>query len=323
MRPRDLVVAVAVAVLVSGGCNGETTPPVPDRGTTADTAPPADFSGERDDAGSDGAAADTYGPDVLLCGGVSCDDKLACTDDLCVATGCLNKVKTGYCLINKTCYQEGYKEGGSGSCRACDTSKSNTAWTDDVSLCAASGLTCTTSACTAGKCNTTLSSGYCLISNVCIKHGEANPKNACRVCDVNLSTTSYQNKTGGAPCTSDGLACTDDVCNNGTCAHPLKTGYCKIGNHCYYKGELSALQDCSVCDPTKSAVAWSTVPDGTKCTDDGISCTTDTCTGGKCVNALATGYCNINNTCFQSGHTNPMSECQGCVPSQSTSSWSN
>ncbi len=322
---RPYLVAVAIAALVLGGCNGETAQPGPDNGPAGDTTIPRDASGDSGPVGDagDGAVADTYGPDALLCGGVSCDDKLACTQDLCVASGCLNKVKPGYCVINKTCYKEGDKQGGSGSCRKCDTSKSTTAWTDDVSLCAASGLTCTSTTCSAGTCKTELNKDYCLISNVCIKHGATNPKNACRVCDVNLSTTSYQNITDGSACAADGLACTDDVCKTGACAHPLKAGYCKIGSHCYYKGELSALQDCRVCSPSKSATAWSTVPDGTKCTDDGVSCTTDSCKAGKCVNALAPGYCKINNTCYKSGHTSPKSECQGCVPSKSPSGWSN
>ena len=324
-RPKKLLTAAVLAALVLGGCNGESEQPTPDIGS-ADTSVPGDASGERGDSGDAGDGSvvdDAAGNDALLCGGVNCDDKLACTEDLCVASGCLNKVKFGYCVINKTCYKDGDKEGGSSSCHKCDSSKSTAAWTEDVSLCASSSLSCTSTKCNAGTCKTELSTGYCLISNVCIKNGEANPKNACRICDTSQSTTSYQNMTDGATCTSDGLGCTDDVCKTGSCDHPLKAGYCKISGSCYYKGELSALQDCQICEPGKSSSAWSTVADGTQCTDDGVSCTTDTCKAGTCVNALATGYCNINNTCYKSGHTNPGSECQGCEPSQSTSAWSN
>ena len=324
-RPIELLTAVAVAALVLGGCGTESEQSVPDRGSTSDTAP-NDASGERSDAdgpSADGTdAADATGTDATLCGGVSCDDKLACTEDLCVATGCLNKVKTGHCLISKTCYKDGAKQGGSGSCHTCDSSTSSSAWTEDVSLCTTSGPSCTTTKCSAGACKAELNTGHCLISNVCIKHGEANPKNSCRVCNTSMSTTSYQNLSDGVACTSDGLGCTDDVCKTGACDHPLKTGYCKIAGVCYYDGELSALLDCNVCQPAKSSTSWSTVADGTKCTDDGISCTTDTCKAGACVNALAAGYCTINNSCYKSGHTNPSSECQGCVPSKSTKAWS-
>ena len=323
MHPRLLLVA-AMAALMLGGCDGESGPALPDRG--GDSGGTTDTGGERGPAGDSAAgdsAADTLGPDALLCGGVSCDDKLACTEDLCVATGCTNKVKAGFCVIDNTCVKDGDKEGGPGSCRACDAAKSTSAWTEDVSLCASAGLTCVTSACNSGICSTTLAKGYCLISNVCVKHGDANPKNACRVCDITISTTGYQNGTDGTACADDGLGCTDDVCKTGACADPIKSGRCLISGACFYKDELSALQDCRVCLPTSSSTAWSTVADGTKCTDDGISCTTDTCKAGACVNALATGYCKINNTCYTSGATSSTSECQGCVPSSSTTSWSN
>ena len=325
-RPVELLMAAALAALVLGGCNGESEQPPLDNGPAGDTAVPGDASGERTDSdgpGGDGSGAADTGPDSLLCGGLSCDDKLKCTDDLCVASGCLNKIKTGHCLINKACYNDGDKQGGASSCRKCDSTTSNTAWTEDVSLCASSGQSCTTTKCSAGACKSELVTGYCLISNVCIKHGAADPKNSCRVCNTSMSTTSYQNLSDGAACTSDGLGCTTDVCKAGACNHTLTSGRCKIAGHCYYKGELSALQDCRICEPQKSATSWSTVANGTKCTDDGVACTTDTCQAGKCQNALAAGYCKISNSCYVSGHTSPSSECKGCVPSQSKTSWTN
>ena len=116
--------------------------------------------------------------DVTLCGGKSCDDKLACTEDLCVATGCLNKIKTGFCLIDGTCYKDA-TPAASGSCKRCDTKTATKAWTDDVSLCTDDGLSCTTASCQAGLCTNTLQTGYCLVSGACVMNGATDPTNDC------------------------------------------------------------------------------------------------------------------------------------------------
>ncbi len=58
----------------------------------------------------------------------SCVDSNSCTADACGKTGCLNKVKPGYCVINKTCYASGAKHPTS-SCLACVPSSSTSSWT--------------------------------------------------------------------------------------------------------------------------------------------------------------------------------------------------
>ena len=316
---RLYILSAALSALVLGGCEVEDGPPPDAAGHDALAGDAGDVGAQ--EAGGDGAV-DLPVVDSLLCGGVSCNDKLACTEDLCVASGCMNTIKPGYCVIDKKCYKDGDKEGGPGSCRACDTSKSNSAWTEDVSLCASSGLSCVVTTCSAGLCKTSLNSGYCLVNNVCVKDGQTNPKNACKVCSTYLSTTSYQDDVDGTACGADGLGCTADVCKAGVCTHPLKAGHCLINGSCFYKGELSALQDCRVCEPSTSSTAWSKVADGTSCTDDGVTCTADVCKAGACAHTLAAGFCKISNTCYKSGATSPTSECQGCVPAQSTTAWS-
>jgi hypothetical protein len=76
----------------------------------------------------------------------------------------------------------------------------------------------------------------------------------------------------------DGIACTDDACTgDGGCTHAPTDARCDSG-------------DCSVaaCLPDDAAAdargcVESTVGEGEACTDDGVACTEDVCTGGTCL----------------------------------------
>ncbi len=318
-----LLPALILAAAVVAGCGDDQPPPAADLPVTTDRGGPDAPDGPSSDLDSgEGDSGDLAVADALLCGGKSCDDKLKCTDDLCVATGCLNKIKSGHCLIDGKCYKN-KDTSGSGSCKLCDAATANKAWTFDVSLCVDDGLTCTSAQCKAGLCEDVLLSGNCLVGGVCVKDGATDPKNDCRKCDVVLSTSSYKNKADGAACADDKLKCTDDKCSGGACVHPLKAGYCKIMGTCYLNAELNPLQDCQVCDTAKVATDWSVRPDGSKCTDDGLACTDDLCTSGNCKNFVKTGNCLINTNCYTGGTVNPSSECQTCDPKTSTTAWSN
>ena len=62
--------------------------------------------------------------------GAMCADAFVCTEDLCDGKGgCLgNKLMSGWCMINGTCYKDGAKQSGS-ACLVCDVKKSQTSWT--------------------------------------------------------------------------------------------------------------------------------------------------------------------------------------------------
>ena len=63
---------------------------------------------------------------------------------------------------------------------------------------------------------------------------------------------------------------------------------------------------------------------GLACTntcDDGLSCTTDTCSAGVCKNTLNLGYCVIGNACYMDGTPSPTDPCQACTVATSTSLW--
>ena len=314
---------LALLIAAVAGCGDEPFQPPPrdlpvaaDRG--AREASPADSSSDLADA----VANKDANKDATLCGGKSCDDKLACTEDLCVASGCLNTIKPGNCVVDGVCYLQGALA-VKGMCKRCDPKKTNKAWTSDVSLCVDDGLTCTGSQCTAGKCSDGLLTGWCLIGGVCVKDGAGDPKNDCQRCDVAVSTTSYQKKADGSACADDSLKCTADTCSGGKCVHTLKTGNCMIKGNCYLDKELNAMQDCQVCSVSKSNSSWSLRPDGSKCTDDGLFCTDEACKAGTCANTVKAGYCLINNTCYAAKQVNPISECQSCQPTIASTAWSN
>jgi hypothetical protein len=186
----------------------------------------------------------------------SCDDKLSCTKDLLLDGACDHVLKDGYCLVDGVCYQDGDRDG---ECNQCDTQTSSTSWTPHAELCKDDGLSCTQAACIAGVCSQEPQSGTCLVSGTCIKEGESSSDNACLVCDTSVSTTALQPKKDGSACSSDGLACTDDVCAAGACSHPISAKRCLIGGKCYKSGVIDPSGACSFCQPEASQTTWTAI----------------------------------------------------------------
>ena len=55
--------------------------------------------------------------------------------------------------------------------------------------------------------------------------------------------------------------------------------------------------------------------------DDGLSCTTDVCGVGGCVNVITGGFCVINDTCVTDATPNPANDCQKCAPLVDQKGW--
>lgn len=146
----------------------------------------------------------------------------------------------------------------------------------------------------------------------------------------------------------DGLACTSSACSSGKCVHTREPGFCVIGAQCVAAGAASAGNPCLGCDPARDPTKWSTLDgagcdDGVACThtdrcsvgvcqgtpytcNDGLSCTTDSCTGtgpspAGCSAKLVAGFCLIDKTCYASGATASGKPCDSCDPAKSTSAW--
>ncbi len=76
----------------------------------------------------DKAVPDLLVPDMNLCKNVTCDDKLACTQDSCSAGKCSYTIKSGYCLVGSACFTDGAVN-PKNKCERCDSKVSPTKWT--------------------------------------------------------------------------------------------------------------------------------------------------------------------------------------------------
>jgi DNA-binding beta-propeller fold protein YncE len=115
----------------SGGDNGQDATKNTDSGTAIDTVrhdakPSIDTSL---DTGMVEEAA-VPPPDTSTCVPAECDDGKPCTWDTCGDSGeCERSIKSGYCLIDETCFTDAEERKGN-PCQICDAAEnSNTSWT--------------------------------------------------------------------------------------------------------------------------------------------------------------------------------------------------
>ena len=322
----------------------------------------------------------------------SCNDSLACTTDTCNGSGgCTNALQSGWCVIAGACVQSLAAKTGD-PCLRCDPVASTSAWSasPDGTACTDNNACTTPDACTSGACKpgapkpcddgnactndgcntssgctTTNNSVPCAddgnlcTNDLCQSGSCAHPANSAS-CDDGKPCT-YSDYCSGGACTgvsytcNDGLACTTAACNGkGSCTATIQDGSCVVAGKCYTALSPNPANACQLCDPTKSATAWSSVADGTTCSDanactendacaagackpgtakvctDGNPCTTDTCyTASGCAYPATGGSCDDGSKCttydFCSGGqctgTNPLScadnnPCtdDGCAP---------
>ena len=263
-----------------------------------------------------------------LSSATSCaSDGLSCTSDLCNGAGtCKHTLLANRCLISGACYSDATKNPVN-DCQSCQSAASTSAWSNlsSATTCATDGLSCTSDLCNgSGSCTHSLQSGACLISGACYANGASNPVNGCQQCQSAATASAWSNASNSTACTSDGISCTNDLCNgSGACAHPLQASACLIGGACYASGALNPTNSCQSCQPGTSTSAWTTAANNTGCTDDGISCTSDLCVAGTCTHALQPASCLIGGACYPAGSANGSNTCQTCQPSTTTSAWTN
>jgi len=248
-----------------------------------------------------------------------CDDDLTCTADKCDLTGgCVNTIKTGWCVINNVCYQHNTKN-PENICQACKSDINQTEWTDITASCD-DGKACTANRCDPDKgCYYTLKDGFCLIEGHCYANGDKNPKNLCKAC---IPTTNQETWTNITASCDDGKACTADTCvPDKGCVNTINDDSCLIDGHCYADGDKSPENLCQACIPTISQAEWTDI--AASC-NDGKACTTDTCVPYKgCVNTINDGSCLIDGHCYDVNTINPYNKCKVCNPANSNEVWSN
>jgi hypothetical protein len=213
--------------------------------------------------------------------GTACTaDAYACTSDTCSSGTCSHPVASG-CLISGACVAEGTNDPAN-ECKACQNAANTTAYSNksNGTACTADAYTCTSDTCSTGTCTHPVTTG-CLIAGACIASGANDPANDCKSCQPATSTTVYSNKTNGTACAADAYSCTSDTCSSGNCAHPVTTG-CLIAGACIASGANDPASECKSCQPATSTTVYTNKTNGTACTNDGMSCTSDVCTTGAC-----------------------------------------
>ncbi len=104
----------------------------------------------------------------------------------------------------------------------------------------------------------------------------------------------------GGGCADDGIACTVDACQAGTCQHPLAGGQCYIGGACYPHQAANPGNQCQWCDAVTPTI-WQPKPAAQPC-NDGNACTqTDTCNGGGTCVGAAPVSCGPLDQCHDAG----------------------
>jgi len=209
----------------------------------------------------DKCAAPEQGPMQCIGTPIGCDDGNACTLDTCTEEdGCAFSPKADgtLCGGNELCGGQAVCKGGQcqwGQGQGCDD-----------------GIACTQDSC--------LPDGNCQnvpVDSVC------NDNDACTGVET---CKAGQGCVGGTPIVcNDGVACTQDSCQNGQCVYSPQFGSCNDGNIC-------------TDDVCQVPAGCSNTPNNVNC-DDGNPCTSgDQCVGGSCQSGGAAN-CDDGNSCTE------------------------
>lgn len=261
-----------------------------------------------------------------------CDDQDLCTDNACVNGACVFTPKA--CNTGEVCNPN------TGNCVECLTN----ADCDD-------GVGCTVDACSGNTCSNIANDTLCDDNLFCTGTETCEPDNkdanadgcvssgdpcegAGKICNEAGSTC--DDCTSAAQC-DDGVPCTNDSCNVGTCQHanddtkcpdPLNCDgidYCDPSNK--DADADGCVQPGNPCDPLLCDEGTYVAGDNSTCTkctsnadcDDSVTCTNDTCDGisGACSHAPDSMLC--PDALFCDGvdscdPNNPAADADGCVP---------
>ncbi|MFQ5494679.1 MAG: hypothetical protein ACE5EX_04800 [Phycisphaerae bacterium] len=225
-----------------------------------------------------------------------CDDGIACTDNLCVAGGCI------FALNNINCTDDGLFCNGP---EVCDVALGCVSAGDPCSA----GQLCNEVTNTCGEClvDTDCDNGlFCDGTETCLGGACQPGTDPCvgQLCDEVINTC--VECLADADC-NDGNDCTQNLCNAGVCTFPNVTdgsvcgtapaGDCDLQDTCLAGACVDNVRavgtecragagECDVaevCDGiTHDCPLDGFVVDGTACTDEGNECTDDVCAAGVC-----------------------------------------
>jgi hypothetical protein len=143
--------------------------------------------------------------------------------------------------------------------------------TGDAVRCAPDAYACTDEICVDGACRVVPVDARC--------PGDECTTAACRpgAARVDRRGCLTTPRPDGEPCADDGIACTDDVCDTGSCLHVPIDARCGVPGTC----------DAVACAPERgdrdaAGCAPGTSPAAGACAEDGDACSDDRCTAGVC-----------------------------------------
>ncbi|MCL2824333.1 MAG: hypothetical protein FWD57_10100, partial [Polyangiaceae bacterium] len=226
--------------------------------------------------------------------GATCSsDGLTCTANACDSAGkCSQILYPEWCLIDDKCVgnhgPEFDEDGNVVDCSECNVGKSQDKYSYKPS-----GAICSSEEGDVKYLDTCDGDGVChhdprvdcRIGGGDVLGGALNPSNDCEWCSAMDNPGGWSLKAAGSECSTDGLTCTDDICDaDGTCTHIVTTG-CAIENECVAPGAASSADPCKVCDPAKSKTQWvhSESKECNPCTEDSECPEGEECVGGECV----------------------------------------
>jgi len=238
------------------------------------------------------------------------DDGLGWTTDLCDGAGKCIHEPTGNCFIDDALVARGV-ENPLNECEWCNPSASASTWSAKAkgTACTDDGLTCTVDACDgAGACVHPVVVG-CVIEGECVADRASASFNDCVECNAAYATDRYSPKGNGEACESDG------ACDGAGNCWPLPPGHCTVDGVVYANGAPNPDNECQRCDASAYPGGWTHRARGAVCSDDGLSCTSNSCDGaGTCAPQLLVG-CLIEGACVASWAKDPTNECAVCNPS--------
>jgi len=150
----------------------------------------------------------------------------------------------------------------------------------DGTSCAEDGVFCTDDHCVAGTCQHVPSDGRCDDGSCVVRACAPLDPHANRAGCVLVHGLSKADRT---PCTSDGVACTDDECMRGACMHMPVASRCVPHDAC---SAAACAPGAAGHDPD-GCVVGAPRNEGDECAEDANACTVDVCRAGGCMHEPA------------------------------------
>ncbi|HIN85304.1 MAG TPA: hypothetical protein EYN06_02405, partial [Myxococcales bacterium] len=242
--------------------------------------------------------------------GYPCESNGAfCTENVCNNGECAYPVVADHCYIDGSCYTN-QTLNTLNACQVCDSTSNpgKKLWTNLNGIefdCDADFDGCTVSdSCVNGLCTAGADAD-------CSGAGDDCNTALCESIGSDSYSCSSNAKQNGVSCTSDGVTCTDDLCENGVCENKLQVDACYVANICYANGEEVGCQECNASSP--NSLQDRNEGDICDLPPNSASCLVGKCDATlNCVQEVVIGSCFVAGVCYSDGELDPNDPCKGC-----------